>query len=149
PDTVRLSALPTLPDDPFGLISRQRRAAAGDRRAQHLAHAADRLAGAPPVSTVPADHAVDGPAPPDAHWVPLPLPAELGRAVTAFARRQRVSPFIVYSAAVHLLVRLYSGQDDTLVGFMVAHRDGRHRDVVSLQAQTLVQRLRVDGSAPV
>ncbi|MFE6056722.1 amino acid adenylation domain-containing protein [Kitasatospora sp. NPDC056446] len=114
-----------------------------------------RLTGAPTVSTLPPDRprppAATEPGeaaahPAAAHWIAIDLPPALCSAVAALARAHGTTPFTVHSAALHLLVQRYTGQQDTLVGFMDAARRPAVKDVVGFHARTLVQRLRTTAS---
>jgi amino acid adenylation domain-containing protein len=116
----------------------------GDARAIQaaaLASARDRLAGAPGESTVPGDRPRPARPSPAAHCVRVDLDRDLTAAVADFARARRVTPFIVHSAALHLMLQRYSGQTETLVGFMTANRTAPRRRTVGLYSQTVVQRL--------
>ncbi len=100
-----------------------------------------RLAGAPMESTVPPDRPRPPRLLPAAHCVRIDLATELTTAVDTLARSRRLSRFLVYSAALHLLLRRYNGQSETLVGFMTGNRAAAERRTVGLYAQTAVQRL--------
>ncbi|WP_311636980.1 non-ribosomal peptide synthetase [Streptomyces hintoniae] len=135
------AAGPTFAD----LVDEEETPAHKARQAEQARVTVRRLADAPSVSTVPPDRtrpAVLGPA---AHWTPLRLPGPLQHRVARFARACRATPFVVYSAALHLLIQHYTGQRDTLVGYMAEGRRTGFSDVVGFQARTLVQRLRRAG----
>jgi amino acid adenylation domain-containing protein len=100
-----------------------------------------RLSGAPSVSTIKPDAVRPPRVNAAAHWLRVDLPRELSDDAGALAVRLRASKFLVYSTALHLLVQRYSGQHDTLVGFLSSHRLARQRSSVGLYAQTLIQRL--------
>jgi amino acid adenylation domain-containing protein len=106
-----------------------------------LAAARERLAGAPAESTVPTDRPRPVRTRPAAHCVRDDLGPELATALAAFARARRVTPFIVCSAALHLMLQRYSGQEETLTGFMTAGRNAGQKGNVGFYAQTVVQRL--------
>ncbi|MEO1057580.1 MAG: amino acid adenylation domain-containing protein, partial [Actinomycetota bacterium] len=113
-----------------------------------LGRALERLAGLPASSTIRPQSIPDA-VPGETHWMELPLDDDLARRVTTFSRRHRLSPFIVYSAAVHLTVQRYLSQSDTAIGFMTSGRSARERDTVGLFAKTLVQRLTTDDRSTV
>lgn len=113
----------------------------GQLRAAAVAGAVRRLTGAPMESTVPPDRVPLSRTGPQAHCVRFDLDRDLTSAVSAFARARRVTPFIVHSAALHLLLQRYSGQSQTVVGFMAAGRRAVQRRSVGLYAQTVAQRL--------
>jgi amino acid adenylation domain-containing protein len=112
------------------------------RSAGDLEAAVSRLAGMPPMSTVPPSLPRPSVFNPDAHWVRLDLTEDLHERIDRFARDHRATAFIVYSLAAHLLVQRYCGQRETMLGFMTESRQRLRRDAVGLHAETLVQSLR-------
>ncbi len=74
------------------------------------------LAGAPPVLQLP----VARPRPPLQRYrgasMPFSLPAELTRALYELAKRESVTMYMIFLAALQVLLYRYSGQDDILVG---------------------------------
>ncbi|CCH32920.1 non-ribosomal peptide synthetase [Saccharothrix espanaensis] len=121
--TARLTgaAAPRLAGGPdFGAHARAERAA-GDDPAQ-VAYWRDRLAGDPPVTTLPPDR--PHPARTDHAGAvhEFTLPAPLVAATGALARRERVSTAATVLAAFTALVHRYTGQRDVVVGLTAATR---------------------------
>ncbi|HEY2739332.1 MAG TPA: amino acid adenylation domain-containing protein, partial [Thermoanaerobaculia bacterium] len=81
----------------------------------------ERLAGAP-VLDLPTDR----PRPPVQSYrgrqIPLHLPTGLGQRISAAARRQGSTPFMMLLAALQVLLTRWSGQSDLSFGFPVANR---------------------------
>ncbi len=61
----------------------------------------------------------------DGDCVEFPLPAELGRALTAYARTTVSTPFSVLLTAYALLLHRYTRQEDVIIGVPVLGRPGR------------------------
>jgi GNAT superfamily N-acetyltransferase len=106
-----------------------------------------RLAGAPPLLHLPADHprpviqtfqgAVE--------WVQLP--DALIEPLLAVGRAERATPFMTLMAAFVVLLHAHSGQDDILVGSPAAMRTYPELEhLVGLLANTLVYRTDVSGA---
>ncbi|MGW1595047.1 amino acid adenylation domain-containing protein [Streptomyces sp. NPDC002343] len=127
------------------LVAEEETPAHTARAAEQTRATVRRLADAPSVSTVPPDRPRPAVLAPAAHWTPLQLPGPLQHRVARLARACRATPFVVYSTALHLLIQRYTGQRDTLVGYMAEGRGPGSADVVGFQARTLVQRLRRAG----
>jgi hypothetical protein len=100
-----------------------------------------RLSGAPFKSTIKPDAVRPARVSSRPHWLRLNLNQDLSAAVGDIARPPRVTPFIVDSAVLHLLVPRYSGQPDALIGFLSAHRGASNRSSLGLYSQTFIQRL--------
>lgn len=112
--------------------------------ARHHAYWLERLRDNPLLLTLPTDR--PRPAVPSYRGRPVEhrLPAELNSALEAFARKQHVTPFMLYSAAVHVLLARWSGQDDVTLGYPFANRLSREQtDVVGLHITTLLQRVQL------
>ena len=115
-----------------------------ERRAIDAQATARRLTDAPRESTFrAASHSAPHQSP-RAHWCQAVIDPELSERVRVVAHGLRATPFVVHLTALHLLIQRYSGQDQTLAGFMTANRAGADRDKVGLYAQTLVSRF--DGT---
>ncbi|HYJ79084.1 MAG TPA: amino acid adenylation domain-containing protein [Longimicrobiaceae bacterium] len=145
-EPARLPALPV----------RYRDWAAWQQRPERPAPTADeaywveRLAGAPRVLEVPPDL----PRPPVQGWggakVAFELAGARAEALRALARREEATPFAVLAAALALVLRRYAGQDDLLLGTLLANRPRPELEpVVGFFANTLPLRLRLDGDPTV
>ena len=105
-----------------------------------------RLAGAPRVLEIPPDR----PRPAVQGWEGakhvFELPPALAEAMRALARQAGATPFAVLAAAFALLLKRYAGQDDLLLGTLVANRPRAELEpVAGFFANTLPLRLRLDG----
>lgn len=140
---------PRLPDLPI----RFRDWAAWQQRPERPAPEADeaywraQLADAPRVLEIPADH----PRPPVQGWGGakhfFDLFPSLAEGVRELARREGATPYAVVAAAFALLLRRYSGQDDLLLGTLVANRPRPEAEhLAGFFANTLPLRLRMDGN---
>jgi amino acid adenylation domain-containing protein len=120
----------------FALWQRQQ------NRDADLAFWLDALEGAPATSALPADDS-----PEQAHPVgalPVRLPAELHASLEQFARKEGASLFMVLHAAFALLLSRWSGQDDVVVGTVVANRNRAElEDVIGCFVNTLPLRTRL------
>jgi amino acid adenylation domain-containing protein len=124
----------------------QRQWLAGETLAAHLDYWRRRLAGAPAVLTLPADHPRPGLA---AHrggkrtWL---LPAGRAAELNAFALREGMTPFMVLLAAFAALLRELTGVDDLVVGTDVANRNRLEtEDLIGFFVNQLTLRCDVAG----
>jgi amino acid adenylation domain-containing protein len=106
----------------------------------------EELAGAPHVLDLPTDH----PRPALQSWEgakhPVPIPPELAAALAAAAREEHTTVFVLLAAAYAVLLSRYAGQDDFLVGTLLANRPRPElADVVGFFANTVPLRMRLDG----
>jgi amino acid adenylation domain-containing protein len=126
----RPSPLPALPVQYADVALWQRRRLAGEAAAADLAWWRDRLAGAPPALDLPTDR--PRPAVPSLRGevATADLPDGLAAAVSALARREGATPFMVLLAAFQALLARWTGQDDLTVGSPIAGR--RHAEVEGL-----------------
>ncbi|WNG47516.1 amino acid adenylation domain-containing protein [Archangium minus] len=77
------------------------------------------------------------------------LPGELSESLRAFHRREGVTPFMTYLAALQTLLYRYSGQDDFTVGTPVSGRGRPELEgLVGLFINTLVLRARLGANTP-
>ena len=144
----RRPRLPALPVRYGDYASWQREWLQGEVLEEQLAWWREELAGAPRVLELPADR----PRPPVQSTrgaaVELSLPAAAVAELTALARREGATPFMVLLAGFAVLLARWSGQDDLLVGTPVA---GRNRlplePLVGVFVNTLVLRTRVGRAA--
>ncbi|WP_228803714.1 amino acid adenylation domain-containing protein [Nocardia higoensis] len=95
----------------------------------------------------------DRPRPEDGHYrsriVEFAVPEDLRRALTAMAREQGVSLFMVMRSALAVLLRAVTGGRDIVIGTPVAGRtDTALEDLVGMFVNTLILRSRVNPDAP-
>ncbi len=107
----------------------------------------ERLAGAPPLLELPADH----PRPPHpgarAARAERVLPPEAAGRVRALARRGGATPFMALLAVLDLLLARWSAEDDVVVGTPVAGRTRRETEgLIGFFVNTLVLRTDVSGN---
>ncbi|HEV7587077.1 MAG TPA: amino acid adenylation domain-containing protein, partial [Longimicrobium sp.] len=110
------------------------------------AHWRAELAGAPRVLEVPGDR----PRPPVQGWGgakhPFEIPPELTAELRALARREGATPYAVVVAAFALLLGRYAGEDDLVLGTLLANRPRPElEELVGFFSNTLPLRLRLDG----
>ncbi|MGW4213442.1 amino acid adenylation domain-containing protein [Lentzea sp. NPDC004789] len=125
-------------------IAEQFSARATTEGVRHHAYWLERLRDKPPLLNLPTDR--PRPAVPSFRGRPVEhsLPADLNSALEAFARKQHVTPFMLYSAAVHMLLARWSGQNDVTLGYPFANRLSREQtEVVGLHITTLLQRIQL------
>jgi hypothetical protein len=117
------SPLPSLPLQYWDYVSWQRSQLQDPATKRELAYWRQTLADAPLTSTLPPD--VPRSAAPVFRGSrrSYALPAGLTSAVDEFARRERVTPFMVLLAGVQALLHRCSGQDDIVIGVPTAGRD--------------------------
>ncbi|HYR08044.1 MAG TPA: amino acid adenylation domain-containing protein [Longimicrobium sp.] len=104
------------------------------------------LQGAPHVLDLPADH----PRPALQSWEgfkhPFGIDAELTAALEAAARAEGTTLYTVFAAAYALLLSRYAGEEDFLVGTLLANRTRPELvDVVGFFANTVPLRMRLHG----
>ncbi|MFF5056780.1 amino acid adenylation domain-containing protein [Micromonospora sp. NPDC000663] len=124
-------------------VEEQRATAADGSWAEDLAYWRERLHDAPAIFTMPG--AAPRPSRPtlSSHKAQASLTDEDAAALREFARRQRVSPAMVLSAAWVATLSRHSGERDILIGTSVSGRDraelrgliGLFMDVVTLRVQ--------------
>ncbi|HEX6749254.1 MAG TPA: amino acid adenylation domain-containing protein [Longimicrobium sp.] len=110
------------------------------------AHWREALKGARHVLEIPPDR----PRPPVQAWegqkTPFDLPPSLGTGIRALARHEGATPFAVMAAAFALVLSRYAGEEDLLLGTLLANRPRPELEgVVGFFANTLPLRLRLDG----
>jgi amino acid adenylation domain-containing protein len=106
----------------------------------------ERLAGAPALLELPADH--PRPAQPSgdgaSFW--FGFPEGTAQRVGRFARERGATPFMVLLAAFQALLARWSGQDDVVVGTPIANRTRAELEpLIGLFVNTLAIRGRLDG----
>jgi amino acid adenylation domain-containing protein len=142
----RTPSLPALPLQYADFAVWQRDEAGGEAQARQLAYWRERLAGAPALLELPADH----PRPPLQTFrgatVPVGVPDRVLEQLRALGRAEDAALDVVVLAAFQVLLSRYAGTDDVVVGSPVAGRKrGELRDGVGLFANTLVLRARLGG----
>ncbi|HEX4494606.1 MAG TPA: amino acid adenylation domain-containing protein, partial [Thermoanaerobaculia bacterium] len=144
----RPSPLPDLPVQYADFAVWQRSWLRGEVLAQEIAFWRQQLAGLPPLLELPSDH----PRPAVQRYKgaerPARLPAGLSRQISALARKEGATLFMVLLAAFQSLLSRHSGQDDLAVGSPVAGRNRVETEgLIGFFVNTLV--LRGDlGGAP-
>jgi len=144
----RPSPLPELPLQYTDFAAWQRRWLDGEVLDEQLAHWKRRLAGAPRVLELPADH----PRPPVQTYrgaaVVAAFPPALSAAVRELCRKWGATPFMPLLAAWSVLLGRHAGQEDVLVGTPIAGRNRRETEgLIGLFVNTLVLRVEL-GRAP-
>ena len=99
------------------------------------------LAGAPPLLTLPTDRPRPAVPTHSGRSLDFDLPDELSAGILSLASSLAVTPFVVLTAAVNVLLARYSGQTDLCVGFPVAGRSHAQLDgLIGFFSNTLVLR---------
>ena len=139
------SPLPELPIQYADFAAWQRRQAAGGALSGQLDYWRRRLADAPTVLELPADH----PRPARQSFrggdraAAVPVAAGV---LQALARGRDATPFILALAAFAALLQRYTGRDDLLVGSPIANRNrGETEGLIGFFVNTLVLRLDLTG----
>jgi hypothetical protein len=143
------SPLPPLPLQYWDYVSWQRRQLQDATTDRELAYWRRTLADAPLTSTFPWDAARSA--------VPVfrgsrrayALPARLTSAIDQFARRERVTPFMVLLAGLQALLHCCGGQDDIVIGVPTAGRGrAEFEDLVGPFVNTLPIRVTLAENMP-
>jgi len=142
----REPALPELPAQYADFAVWQREQAGGEAEARRLAYWTGRLAGAPALLELPADH----PRPPAPSFrggtVPVNVPLLVAERLRALARGERATPFMAVLAAFQVLLGRYAATDDVVVGTLVAGRTRPEvQELIGLFMNTLVLRTGLSG----
>ncbi|SDL19260.1 non-ribosomal peptide synthase domain TIGR01720/amino acid adenylation domain-containing protein, partial [Pseudomonas delhiensis] len=118
----------------------------GGEGERQLAYWRQRLGSEQPRLELPADHPRPAQACGRGQRLELALPAALGKALLASARREGVTPFMLLLASFQLLLQRYSGQSDIRVGVPIANRNhaGTER-LIGFFVNTQVLRSEIDG----
>ncbi|HEX8244151.1 MAG TPA: amino acid adenylation domain-containing protein, partial [Longimicrobium sp.] len=140
------SPLPPLPLRYVDYAAWQRAQLAGDRLRRRLAWWKERLAGAPAVLEVPADHPRPAIESHRGASVSAALPGALVERLRELARAERTSLYMVMLAAFQALLARYAGVDDVVVGTPVAGRPSEDVEgLIGFFANTLVLRTDLGG----
>ncbi|WP_169811475.1 non-ribosomal peptide synthetase [Nocardia harenae] len=114
-------------------------------RGGQLAYWTDRLAGLPDSLALPTDRPRPAVASGRGGTHRLPVPSGLAAAIGEFAAAHGVSSFMVWHAALAVLLARFAGADDIAIGTPVAGRGHRALDdLVGMFVNTLVLRTAVD-----
>jgi amino acid adenylation domain-containing protein len=139
------SALPELAAQYPDYAAWQRSWLAGDRLAASLDYWTNQLADAPRVLELPSDRPRSTARSDRGARVPFTLSAPLTAAVLALGRSEGATPFMVLLAAFQTLLHRYTGEDDIVVGSVVANRTRVDTEpLIGLLANTLVMRARFE-----
>ncbi|WP_164002944.1 non-ribosomal peptide synthetase, partial [Pyxidicoccus caerfyrddinensis] len=143
----RPARLPELPVQYADFAAWQRGWLRGDVLDGQLRWWRERLAGAPLALELPTD--LPRPAVQTSRGAarPVVLPVPLAEALEAFCRREGITPFMALLGTFHLLLSRYTGQEDLLVGTVLAGRErGELESLVGFFVNTLPLRARVSGT---
>ncbi|HEX2081374.1 MAG TPA: amino acid adenylation domain-containing protein, partial [Longimicrobium sp.] len=142
----RPSPLPEPPVQYADFAVWQRRALQGPALEAQLAYWKARLAGAPAVLALPADHPRPAVRTHRGGCERLELPAEAARAVRELGRREGATLFMTLLAAWQALLARHAGQDDVVVGTPVAGRTrGEIEGLIGFFVNTLALRGDLSG----
>jgi amino acid adenylation domain-containing protein len=133
---------PPAPRARFGdFARRQRERLQGEALRQELAFWRERLAGAPAVLELPADHPRRHMASPRGNIFSFSVPAAIAASLKALGQEAGATSFMALLALFDLLLFRYCGQGDLVVGVPVANRDRTELEgVVGCFAGTLLLR---------
>jgi len=124
----------------------QRRRIAGGAAGSDLAYWRQRLAGELPALRLPVDRARASALPGRGASAEITLPAALGSALDALARREGVTLYMVLLAAWKTLLHRRAGDEDVIVGSPVAGRNRPAlREMLGLLTNTLAVRTDLGG----
>jgi amino acid adenylation domain-containing protein len=141
--------LPPLAVQPADVAAWQRRWLNAETLAPHLAYFRERLAGAPAALDLPVDR--PRPARRTGKGVSreLALPAALDSGIRELARRAGVTTFMTLLAVWAAFLRRVTGQDDLVVGSVLAHRDRPElEELIGFFVNTLPLRVESAGDPP-
>ncbi|HET7231442.1 MAG TPA: amino acid adenylation domain-containing protein, partial [Longimicrobium sp.] len=140
------SPLPALPVQYADFAVWQREQLAGDVLDRQLAYWRERLAGAPELLELPADHPRPAMQSYRGATVPVELSPELLERIQRLGRSEGATLYMVLLGAFQVLLSKYSGSDDIVVGSPIAGRT-RHEveELIGLFVNTLVLRADLSG----
>ncbi|HYG62862.1 MAG TPA: amino acid adenylation domain-containing protein, partial [Thermoanaerobaculia bacterium] len=117
--------LPELPVQYGDFAAWQRAWLSGEVLESQISYWRERLAGAPVRLTLPTDRPRPAVETHRGASLPVTLPPELSQSLTALARREGATPFMILMAGFAVLLGRYSGQGDVVVGAPIAGRNRR------------------------
>jgi myxalamid-type nonribosomal peptide synthetase MxaA len=143
----RESPLIELPIQYVDYAAWQRQLLQGEALQHHLSYWRTQLSGAPAQLQLPTDRPRQSlPSFRGARFGFELLPA-LSRALNQLAKRQRVTPFMLFLAAYQVLLSRYCGQDDIVVGSPIAGRTHAQTDgLIGFFVNTLALRTSLTGN---
>ena len=142
----RESPLPELPVQYADYAVWQREQLRGEGLDRQLAWWTRRLAGAPALLELPADHSRPAVQSYRGAYAPVALPPELLERLQALARAEGATLYMVVLAAFQVLLSRYTGSDDVVVGTPVAGRMRREtEELIGFFINTLVLRTDLSG----
>jgi amino acid adenylation domain-containing protein len=143
----RAPALPPLAIQYADFATWQRRWLAGEVLAAEVAYWRRQLAGAPQVLPLPSDFPRPAARTFRGALRSRRLPGGLAAALAALCRREGATPFMLYLAALGVLLGQASGRDDLLVGTDVANRNRVEvESLIGFFINQLVLRLNLAGN---
>ena len=141
----RRITLPPLPVQYADFAVWQRARLRGDRFERMLAYWKEQLADLP-TTAVPADRPKPAARSGRSVSAPLPLSAALAARVRELSRRNGVTLFATWVAALAVWLHRYTGQRDLAIGVPIANRLRRELEgLIGFFVNQLVLRMRVDG----
>jgi amino acid adenylation domain-containing protein/non-ribosomal peptide synthase protein (TIGR01720 family) len=118
----RPSPLPPLPIQYADFAAWQRRRLTGELLDRQLAYWRERLAGAPPVITLPTDRPRPAVQSMRGARRLLRLPVALGEVIDTFSHAEGVTPFMTLVAAVAAWLYRHGAEEDLVIGSPIANR---------------------------
>ena len=138
----RSDGLPELPVQYADFAVWQRAAMSGERLAAELAHWTARLAGAPPVLTLPTDRPRPKVQSHAGIQLPFALGADLSAAVRRVASEEQATPFMVLLGIYGAVLGRWSGASDLVIGTPIIGRPRRElEELIGFFSNTLPVRL--------
>jgi amino acid adenylation domain-containing protein len=141
------SPLPPLPIQYRDFAVWQRQWLQNEALAEQLSYWRARLAGAPTLLLLPVDH--PRPTAQSFHGAQqsFAFPADLGVGLSALARREGCTLFVVFLAAFNVLLNHHSGQEDVVVSAPVSYRNQAESEgLIGFLVNTLLLRGDLSGN---
>ena len=146
--TGRPSPLSELPVQYADYALWQRDWLQGEVLDRQLAYWKAQLTGAPAALALPTDRPRPATQSYRGRRISLNLSKSLSASVTALARAESATPFMVLMAAFQLLLSRWSGQDDVVVGSPIAGRTAHQTEgLIGFFVNMLAYRTRLDGDS--
>ncbi|HEX2642975.1 MAG TPA: condensation domain-containing protein, partial [Thermoanaerobaculia bacterium] len=143
----RPAALPPLPVQYADFSRWQRDWLRGEVLETQLAYWRERLAGAPPALNLPADRPRSARTTGRGGLLPVHVPAATAAGLTALARQEGATLFMVLLAGWKALLHRYTGETDLLVGTAIANRNRAEIEgLIGFFVNTLVLRTDLAGA---